>query len=91
MERVPTSDWRANVELGAEGKPIAIDDDIRSIVAEAGERIGTKVCAVDLFRWQGALLIGEVNHSPMFKGIVEATEIDVATLIASSVLGIPAP
>jgi [lysine-biosynthesis-protein LysW]---L-2-aminoadipate ligase len=90
MERVPTSDWRANVELGAEGQPIEIDDELRSIVAEAGERIGAKVYAVDLFRWQGSLLIGEVNHSPMFKGIVETTEIDVADLIASSVLGIAA-
>jgi [lysine-biosynthesis-protein LysW]---L-2-aminoadipate ligase len=90
MERVPTSDWRANVELGAEGQPIEVDDRLRSIVAEVGDRIGAKVYAVDLFRWEGSLLIGEVNHSPMFRGIVEATEIDVAGLIASSVLGIAA-
>jgi [lysine-biosynthesis-protein LysW]--L-2-aminoadipate ligase len=90
MERVPTSDWRANVELGAEGKPIDVEDDVSSIVAEAGERVGAKVYAVDLFRWQGSLLVGEVNHSPMFRGIVEATEIDVAGLIATSVLGIAA-
>jgi RimK family alpha-L-glutamate ligase len=90
MERVPGEDWRANVELGAEGKPIEIDDQIRSIVAEVGGRIGAKIYGVDFFRWDGALMIGEVNHSPMFKGIVEATEIDVAGLIASSVLGIAA-
>jgi [lysine-biosynthesis-protein LysW]--L-2-aminoadipate ligase len=91
MERVPTTDWRANVELGAEGQPIEIDEQIRSITAEVGERIGAKIYGLDLFRWEDALVIGEVNHSPMFKGIVEATEIDVAGLIATSVLGIPAP
>jgi [lysine-biosynthesis-protein LysW]--L-2-aminoadipate ligase len=90
MERVPGDDWRANVELGAEGRPIEIDDQIRSITAEVGERIGARIYGLDLFRWDGALIVGEVNHSPMFKGIVEATEIDVAGLIASSVLGIPA-
>jgi [lysine-biosynthesis-protein LysW]---L-2-aminoadipate ligase len=91
MERVPTTDWRANVELGAEGQPIEIDDAIRAIAADVGERIGAKIYGLDLFRWQDALVIGEVNHSPMFKGIVEATEIDVAALIVASLLGIPAP
>lgn len=91
MERIPGEDWRANVELGAEGHPIEIDDRIRSITAEVGERIGAKIYGLDLFRWEDTLMVGEVNHSPMFKGIVEATEIDVAEMIATSVLGIPAP
>lgn len=87
MERVPGSDWRANVELGAEGSPIEIDGEIAAITAEVGERIGARIYGLDLFRWDGALIVGEVNHSPMFKGIVEATGIDVADLIASHLLG----
>ena len=90
MERVPGDDWRANVELGAEGHPIEVDESIRTLAADVGERIGAKVYGLDLFRWDGALIVGEVNHSPMFKGIVEATGIDVGELIANHALGIPA-
>ncbi|HYI99565.1 MAG TPA: RimK family alpha-L-glutamate ligase [Thermoleophilaceae bacterium] len=88
MERVPTSDWRANIELGAEGQPIEIDDKIRTITAEVGERIGARVFGLDLFRWDGELIVGEVNHSPLFRGVTEATGIDVADLIATHALGL---
>jgi len=86
MERVPTSDWRANVELGAAARPIAIDDAIRRITTDVGERIGARLFGLDLFRWDGALIVGEVNHSPLFRGVVDATGIDVADLIASHAL-----
>lgn len=87
MERIPTSDWRANVELGAAAKPIRIDDRIRRLTAEVGERIGARLFGLDLFRWDGALIVGEVNHSPLFKGVVDATGIDVPGMIASHALG----
>jgi RimK family alpha-L-glutamate ligase len=87
MERVPTGDWRANIELGAEGEPIEIDDGIRTLTAEVGERIGARIFGLDLFRWDGALIVSEVNHSPLFRGIVEATGIDVGALIADHALG----
>jgi [lysine-biosynthesis-protein LysW]---L-2-aminoadipate ligase len=89
MERIPTSDWRANIELGAEGQPIEVDDRIRTITAEVGERIGARIFGLDLFRWEDELIVGEVNHSPLFRGVTEATGIDVADLIATHALGIP--
>jgi [lysine-biosynthesis-protein LysW]---L-2-aminoadipate ligase len=87
MERIPAADWRANVELGAEGHPIEVDTAIAAITAEVGERIGARIFGLDLFRWDGALIVGEVNHSPLFKGIFDATGIDVADLIVSHALG----
>jgi [lysine-biosynthesis-protein LysW]---L-2-aminoadipate ligase len=88
MERIPTSDWRANIELGAEGQPIEADDRIRAITADVGERIGARIFGLDLFRWDGELIVGEVNHSPLFRGVTDATGIDVADLIATHALGI---
>ncbi|MEX1141458.1 MAG: RimK family alpha-L-glutamate ligase [Thermoleophilaceae bacterium] len=91
MERVPTGDWRANVELGAEGQPIEVDDAIRAVTAEVGERIGARIFGLDLFRWEGTLVVGEVNHSPMFKGVADTTGLDVGDLIATNLLGMPVP
>lgn len=86
MERIATGDWRANVELGATAEPIEIDAAIKAMTAEVGERIGARIFGLDLFRHDGALTIGEVNHSPLFRGIVEATGIDVAGQIADHAL-----
>jgi [lysine-biosynthesis-protein LysW]---L-2-aminoadipate ligase len=88
MERVPTGDWRANVDLGATAEPIEVDATIEALTAEVGERIGARIFGLDLFRHEGALTIGEVNHSPLFKGIVEATGIDVAGRIADHALAV---
>jgi RimK family alpha-L-glutamate ligase len=88
MERVAAAgDWRANVELGAAAEPIEVDARIAALTAEVGERIGARIFGLDLFRHDGALVVGEVNHSPLFKGIVEATGIDVAGRIADHALG----
>jgi [lysine-biosynthesis-protein LysW]--L-2-aminoadipate ligase len=86
MERIPTGDWRANVELGAAAEPIEVDETIAALTAEVGERIGARIFGLDLFRHDGTLVVGEVNHSPLFKGIVEATGIDVAGRIADHAL-----
>jgi [lysine-biosynthesis-protein LysW]---L-2-aminoadipate ligase len=86
MERVPRGDWRANVELGAAAEPIEVDETIAALTAEVGERIGARIFGLDLFRHEGTLVVGEVNHSPLFKGIVEATGIDVAGQIADHAL-----
>jgi len=90
MERIATGDWRANVELGATAEPIEIDAAIKSMTAEVGERIGARIFGLDLFRHDGALTIGEVNHSPLFRGIVDATGIDVAARIADHALTVAA-
>ena len=86
MERVASGDWRANVELGAVAEPIEIDATILNLTAAVGARIGARIFGLDLFRHDGGLLVGEVNHSPLFKGIVEATGIDVAARIADDAL-----
>ncbi len=91
MERVATGDWRANVELGAVAQPIELDATIRELTAAVGERIRARVFGLDLFRHAGELLVGEVNHSPLFRGIVEATGIDVAARIAEDALGVAVP
>jgi RimK family alpha-L-glutamate ligase len=90
MERTATGDWRANVELGAAAESIEVDSAIKAMTAEVGELIGARIFGLDLFRHDGDLTIGEVNHSPLFRGIVEATGIDVAARIADHALAVAA-
>lgn len=86
MERVPDGDWRANVDQGAAARPIEVDDRVRALTSEVASRIGASLFGLDLFRWAGSLVVGEVNHSPMFRGVAEATGLDVGDLIASNLL-----
>jgi [lysine-biosynthesis-protein LysW]--L-2-aminoadipate ligase len=88
MERIPTGDWRANVELGAAAEAIEVDAQIAQLTAAVGEQIGARIFGLDLFRHDGRLLIGEVNHSPLFRGVVDATGIDVAARIADHALAV---
>lgn len=90
MERVPGADWRANVELGAAAVAIDPSAEVKRLTAAVGELIGARIFGLDLFRHGGALLVGEVNHSPLFRGVVEATGIDVAGRIADLALGVRA-
>jgi RimK family alpha-L-glutamate ligase len=87
MERQPSGDWRANVEVGATAAPIELDDRVEALTREVAGTVGASVFGLDLFRWDGDLLVNEVNHSPLFRGIVDATAIDVGALIAEHVLG----
>lgn len=89
MERVPNGDWRANVDQGADARPVDVDDRIRALTSEVASRIGASIFGLDLFRWAGSLVVGEVNHSPMFRGVAEATGLDVGDLIAANLLAIP--
>lgn len=87
MERRPTGDWRANVELGATAEPIEVTDKIASLTNEIAGHVGAGLFGLDLFRWDGGLVVNEVNHSPLFRGIAEATGLDVGELIAANLLG----
>lgn len=86
MERVPDGDWRASVNQGADARPIDLDDRIRALASEVATRVGAGIFGIDLFRWAGSLVVGEVNHTPMFRGVAEATGLDIGDLIAANLL-----
>ena len=79
-------DWRANVEQGASAVPVAVDGGVAELTAAVGAAAGGRILGIDLFRHGGELLVGEVNHSPLFRGVAEATGIDVAARIADCAL-----
>jgi ribosomal protein S6--L-glutamate ligase len=73
-------DFRSNIHLGGEAKPIKLTDDERKVVVKAARTMGLSICGVDLMRSDHGPMILEVNSSPGF-AIEKVTGRDVATTI----------
>jgi RimK family alpha-L-glutamate ligase len=70
-------DWRSNAALGNQTKALGRDPALAKIVDDVVDVLGPGVYGIDLFSNAGDLIVNEVNHAPAFKGIVEATGVDV--------------
>ena len=85
----PPGEFRANVHLG--GRAMAIDPagEAGRLAGEAARALELDVAGVDLVR-EGANVYYamEVNHSPGFQGLEEATGLDVAGLLVDHALKI---
>lgn len=70
--RVARDDWRANVALGGLVRPSCSAN--TALAVTAAQVVGAELCAVDLLVGSdGAAVVNEVNHVPMFRGAVQAT------------------
>lgn len=85
----PPGEFRANVHLG--GRPRAIDaaGEAGQLAEGASRALKLDVAGVDLvLDAKGVYYVMEVNHSPGFQGLEEATGLDVAGLLISHALEI---
>lgn len=80
MEIAPApGEFRANVHLGGEGRAIPAQGEILSLAQQARQAVGLDIAGVDLMQdSNGAWWLGEVNFTPGFKGLEEATGEDIA-------------
>lgn len=79
MKRVaPPNEWRANIHRGAKGVPIDLDDATQEIAVRASQAVGLEISGVDMvFRGDKPVVL-EVNVSPGFQGLLDATGINAA-------------
>lgn len=79
MKRIaPHNEWRANIHLGAKGVPIELDDHARKVAVRASKAVGLEISGVDMvFRGDSPYVL-EVNASPGFRGLLEATGVNAA-------------
>jgi ribosomal protein S6--L-glutamate ligase len=73
-------DFRSNLHLGGEGKPVKLTDEERKIAQKAARAMGLPIAGVDLMRSDRGPLVLEVNSSPGF-GIEKITGHNVAEKI----------
>src|SRR5207249_3236874 len=79
MKRVaPHTEWRANIHLGAKGQKVELSDDTKAIAVRASRAVGLEVSGVDLIMNGDQPYVLEVNASPGFHGLLDATGVNAA-------------
>src|ERR1041385_1682292 len=74
-------EFRSNIHRGGTGKPLKLDKDEREHVLEATRALGLQVAGVDYLESRDGPKVIEVNASPGFQGLEEATGADIAGAI----------
>ena len=87
MERVAQKgEFRSNVELGGEGKVVALSSAHAQTAEKAARALGLDYCGVDILETENGLIC-EVNSNAFFEGIESVTGVNVAKAYARHILG----
>lgn len=88
IERVGTG-WRANLARGARPRAIVLEDDRAALCVRASAALGCDYAGVDLLRGaDGRDQVLEVNGIPGWRGVEDATGVDVATALVGHLEGL---
>lgn len=80
-------EFRANFHLGARSRAVDPSPEIAAAALGAAEAVGLEIAGVDLMRLEnGKILVLEANYAPGFRGLEQATGLDVAGRIIDYVL-----
>jgi ribosomal protein S6--L-glutamate ligase len=81
--QAPPGEFRGNLRLGARARPFALDAATAHLAARAAAAVGLDYSGVDLLLGVEGPQIVEVNGTPAFRGILEATGRDMAEEIVA--------
>lgn len=79
-------DFRSNVTLGGSGKNYMPTEAEIALAEEASRRLGLDFAGIDLLFGKDGPLLCEVNSNAHFKSTLDATGIDLASLIAEHII-----
>lgn len=71
-------EFRSNLHRGGEGKPIELPPEYAELAVRAAQIIGLGIAGVDMLESSSGPKVMEVNSSPGFEGLEQATGRDVA-------------
>lgn len=87
MRRVSRDgEFRSNMHRGAVGEPIIPEKEQREIAIRAARAVGLELAGVDMLETREGPRVLEVNASPGFQGLEEATGLNIARMIAEHAL-----
>jgi RimK family alpha-L-glutamate ligase len=79
--------WRTNLARGGEARPITLSPEWTGLALRAAHAVGADYAGVDLLPARdGTVYVVEVNGIPGWRGLQEATSIDVAGAIVEHLL-----
>jgi ribosomal protein S6--L-glutamate ligase len=81
MRTAARGEFRSNIHRGGEGRPIRLSLAYERAAINAARVLGLQVAGVDLMESTLGPLVIEVNSSPGFEGIEQATGKNIASLI----------
>lgn len=82
MRRTPKhGEFRSNIHKGGAGEKIKIPPSYAEIAERCASIIGLDIAGVDLIESNNGPLVMEVNASPGFEGLEEATKMNIAGMI----------
>ena len=82
------SEFRSNIHRGGEGKAIALDLNYQETAVRAAKSVGLSVCGVDMLEGKTGPKVMELNSSPGFEGLEQATKKDIAGAIVRHALSL---
>ncbi len=79
MKRVAQMhEWRSNIHLGAKGMPVELTDFAKDVAVRASKAVGLEISGVDMIFRGDEPVVLEVNASPGFRGLLDATKVNAA-------------
>lgn len=84
--RAPDGEFRTNIHLGGTAEEIRLDDRLARLAVQAVRLLGLDYGGVDLLESSAGPVVLEVNGTPLFRGIHEATGRDMALHIVEHAL-----
>ncbi len=86
MRRTAAGDeFRSNVHRGGTVEAMDLDEEYETTAVRAAQIMGLRVAGVDMLQGNDGPLVMEVNSSPGFEGIEEATGLDIAGAVVDFV------
>ena len=82
----PKGEFRTNVHQGGHAEAVQLDEKTQSLAVEAAAVLGLDYAGVDIMEGGDGPLVLEVNGTPLFAGIFDATGRDMAEPIVDLVL-----
>jgi tetrahydromethanopterin:alpha-L-glutamate ligase len=87
VRHAPPGDWRTNVAVGGRADAADCPAAAKAVAEAAATALGLDYAGVDLVLGPAGPTVIEVNGNPSWRGILDATGLDMAEAIADHVLG----
>ncbi len=78
IRRAPPGQWKTNISRGGRPVPVKVSENLADVAIRACEVIGCEIAGVDVVELEGEYYILELNTQPGWRGIQEATGVDIA-------------